>query len=169
MDIHQAQERDCNQKGVTERTMTGGAGGVGSGRMMDTCNEWREEGGIPDVVLLLPGEFQSVAEDLDSRLFITESTCLGRLTVDTEHLPIGSQKSATQMFTQVTWLRGRGGPSVASRFMLNDASTNTHPLIVWAVTRMYLKYGQTPLKQILPLLQSTYTHTAHLFNQPLGV
>lgn len=45
------------------------------------------EGGIPDVSLLLPGEFQSVAEDLDSRLFKTESTCLGRLTVDTEHLP----------------------------------------------------------------------------------
>lgn len=37
--------------------------------------------------LLLLGEFQSVAEDLDSRLFRTESTCLGRLTVETEHLP----------------------------------------------------------------------------------
>lgn len=28
-----------------------------------------------------------MAEDLESRLLITESTCLGRLTVDTEHLP----------------------------------------------------------------------------------
>lgn len=44
-------------------------------------------GGVPDVSLLLLGEFQSVAEDLDSLLFKSESTCLGRLTVDTEHLP----------------------------------------------------------------------------------
>lgn len=62
-----------------------GFGGVGGGRVMDTCT--REEVVIPGVVLLLLGEFQSVAEDLDSRLFITVSTCLGRLTVDKEHLP----------------------------------------------------------------------------------
>lgn len=35
---------------------------------------------------VLLGEFQRVAEDLESLLFITESTCLGRLTADTEHL-----------------------------------------------------------------------------------
>lgn len=28
-----------------------------------------------------------MAEDLESRLFRTESTCLGRLTAETEHLP----------------------------------------------------------------------------------
>lgn len=37
--------------------------------------------------LLLLGEFQRVAEDLESLLFRAESTCLGRLTVDNEHLP----------------------------------------------------------------------------------
>lgn len=40
------------------------------------------------VVLLLLGEFQSVAEDLERRLFRTESTCFGRLTADTEHRPV---------------------------------------------------------------------------------
>lgn len=57
------------------------------------------EGGIPDVALLLLGEFQSVAEDLDSRLFITESTCLGRLTVDTEHLPKKPRERHTDVHT----------------------------------------------------------------------
>lgn len=56
-------------------------------------------GGIPDVALLLLGEFQSVAEDLDSRLFITESTCLGRLTVDTEHLPKKPRERHTDVHT----------------------------------------------------------------------
>lgn len=37
--------------------------------------------------LLLLGEFQSVAEDLDSLLLMTGSTCLGKLTVEAEHLP----------------------------------------------------------------------------------
>lgn len=36
-------------------------------------------------LLLLLGEFQRVAEDLESRLLIIESTCLGRFTADTEH------------------------------------------------------------------------------------
>lgn len=40
------------------------------------------------VVLLLLGEFQRVAEDLERRLFRTESTCLGRLTAETEHRPV---------------------------------------------------------------------------------
>lgn len=35
-------------------------------------------------LLLLLGEFQRVAEDLESRLLIIESTCLGRFTADTE-------------------------------------------------------------------------------------
>lgn len=38
------------------------------------------------LLLLLLGEFQSVAEDFESRLLIIESTCLGRFTADTEHL-----------------------------------------------------------------------------------
>lgn len=42
--------------------------------------------GVRARLRVLLGEFQSVAEDLESRLFITESTCLGRLTADTEHL-----------------------------------------------------------------------------------
>lgn len=68
-------------------------------------------GDIPDVALLLLGEFQSVAEDLDSLLFITVSTCLGRLTVDTEHLP----KKPRERHTDVhTWLRGRRGTCAAS-------------------------------------------------------
>lgn len=62
--------------------------------------------GVPDVFLLLLGEFQIVAEDLDSRLFKTESTCLGRLTVDTEHLP--KKPKERQFFTQVRCLRKKG-------------------------------------------------------------
>lgn len=59
--------------------------------------------------LLLLGEFQSVAEDLDSRLFITESTCLGRLTVETEHLPEEPRErhTHTQIYTH-TSLRPSG-------------------------------------------------------------
>lgn len=73
-----------------------GFGGVGGGKVMDTLNgRW----GIPDVALLLLGEFQSVAEDLDSRLFITESTCFGRLTVDTEHLPKKPRERHTDVHT----------------------------------------------------------------------
>lgn len=42
----------------------------------------------------LLGEFQSVAEDFESRLLIIESTCLGRFTADTEHLlPPGGEKT----------------------------------------------------------------------------
>lgn len=47
------------------------------------------------VSLLLLGEFQRVAEDLESLLFITVSTCLGRLTADIEHLPAKSTKNRT--------------------------------------------------------------------------
>ncbi len=42
--------------------------------------------------LLLQGDVQRVAEDLESRLFMTESTCLGRLTADIEHLPVKSRE-----------------------------------------------------------------------------
>lgn len=63
---------------------------------MDT---FKKERGIPGVVLLLLGEFQSVAEDLESRLFITESTCLGRLTVEREHLPKKSRERHTDVHT----------------------------------------------------------------------
>ena len=52
-----------------------------------------EEGGLGHLLLLL-GEFQSVAEDFESRLLIIESTCLGRFTADTEHLlPPGGEKT----------------------------------------------------------------------------
>lgn len=43
--------------------------------------------GLRALLRLLLGEFQSVAEDLESLLSMAESTCLGRLTVDKEHLP----------------------------------------------------------------------------------
>lgn len=49
--------------------------------------EGRREESKAGSSLLLLGEFQSVAEDLDSLLFITGSTCLGKLTVEAEHLP----------------------------------------------------------------------------------
>lgn len=65
-------------------------------------------GGFPDVSLLLLGEFQSVAEDLDSRLFKTESTCLGRLTVDTEHLPKKPRERHTVFHTGQTVERKKG-------------------------------------------------------------
>lgn len=55
------------------------------------------------VSLLLLGEFQRVPEDLENLLFITVSTCLGRLTADIEHLPAKSRKHRTQ-----TMLRGLG-------------------------------------------------------------
>lgn len=70
-----------------------------------TLGEW---GGVPDVSLLLLGEFQSVAEDLDSRLFKTESTCLGRLTVDTEHLPKKPRERHTVFHTGQTVERKKG-------------------------------------------------------------
>lgn len=69
---------------------------------------------VPDGFLLRLGEFQSVAEDLDSLLFMTESTCLGRLTADTEQMPGGSQRASqrqdTTWLTQRSW-RSRGGES----------------------------------------------------------
>lgn len=42
-----------------------------------------------------------MAEDLDSRLFITESTCLGRLTVETEHLPEEPKDRHTHTHTNI--------------------------------------------------------------------
>lgn len=42
--------------------------------------------GLSWTLRFLPGEFQRVAEDLERRLFRGVSTCLGRLTADTEHL-----------------------------------------------------------------------------------
>lgn len=59
----------------------------------------RGGGDIPDVSLLLLGDFQSVAEDLDSRLFKAEATCLCRLTVDTEHLPKKPRERDTDVHT----------------------------------------------------------------------
>ena len=44
-----------------------GLEGVGRIGVMDTL---KKERGIPGVALLLLGEFQSVADDLESRLFI---------------------------------------------------------------------------------------------------
>lgn len=45
--------------------------------------------------LLLLGEFQSVAEDLDSLLLMTGSACLGKLTVEAEHLPAPERTQQT--------------------------------------------------------------------------
>lgn len=111
------EHKDWNQseeelkKKNQNRTMMNRFWGVGDGD--GHSYTWRLVGGggdIPDVALLLLGEFQSVAEDLDSLLFITVSTCLGRLTVDTEHLP----KKPRERHTDVhTWLRGRSGTCAA--------------------------------------------------------
>ena len=49
-----------------------------------------------------------MAEDLDSRLFITESTCLGRLTVDTEHLPKKPRERHTDVHTGHMFERKNG-------------------------------------------------------------
>lgn len=65
-------------------------------------------GFVPGVSLLLVGEFQSVAEDLESLLFITESTCLGRLTVESEHLPKKPRKRHTDVHTGHMTLSKRG-------------------------------------------------------------
>lgn len=56
--------------------------------------------------LLLLGEFHSVAEDLDSLLLMTGSTCLGKLTVEAEHLPAPER---TQQTTTVHKAGGRAG------------------------------------------------------------
>lgn len=70
---------------------------------------FKEAQGVPDVALLLLGEFQSVAEDLESRLFITESTCLGRLTADTEHLPKKPRERHTDVHKGNIGKKNRGG------------------------------------------------------------
>lgn len=84
------------------------------------------ERGIPHVSLLLLGEFQSVAEDLDSRLFKTESTCLGRLTVDTEHLPKKPRERHTVFHTGQMVERKKGKVCGAMPY----AQTNKQPSTV---------------------------------------
>lgn len=111
---HQAQERDWNQKGKNWKKKMDGFGGVGGGRVMDTV---KRTGGGGGAFQMLPyfcwGSSRAwrrtwtVACLLQSpRVWagwpLTQSICLR------------SQESATQMFTQVIWLRGRGGTSVAS-------------------------------------------------------
>lgn len=81
-----------------------GPGVIGRAPGMSILAElWGVEGGLAtrgsgggrlSLLLLLLGEFQSVAEDFESRLLIIESTCLGRFTADTEHLlPPGGEKT----------------------------------------------------------------------------
>lgn len=62
--------------------------------------------------LLLLGEFQRVAEDLDSLLLMTGSTCLGKLTVEAEHLPAPER---TQQTTTVHKAGGVGNPRMYCR------------------------------------------------------
>lgn len=113
-----------------------GFGGVfGSGRMMDTI---KRVGGIPDVALLLLGEFQSVAEDLESRLFITESTCLGRLTVDREHLPKEAKRAPHRCSHRSHGWEAESELVWRHALRSNDASTNIHPHAVKATTVMHL-------------------------------
>lgn len=83
-EIRQWKGATAREKKKKKGTMMEGLVGVASGWMME---RFKQAQAVPDVALLLLGEFQSVAEDLESRLFITESTCLGRLTAETEHLP----------------------------------------------------------------------------------
>lgn len=119
-------------------------------------------GDIPDVALLLLGEFQSVAEDLDSLLFITVSTCLGRLTVDTEHLP----KKPRERHTDVhTWLRGRRGTCAASCVTLRRRG-NKHAPARRKVTDC--ERQQPPLRPspVSWLLHNASTHSGehHMFS-----
>lgn len=70
-----------------------------------------------------------MAEDLDSRLFITESTCLGRLTVDTEHLPKKPRERHTDVHTGHMIERKNGnfcGVMCYARMM--PLQTHTHTL-----------------------------------------
>lgn len=74
--------------------------------------------------LLLLGEFQSVAEDLDSLLLMTGSTCLGKLTVEAEHLPAPER---TQQTTTVHKAAGggrvgAGGPQLRTEGAANSLS-----------------------------------------------
>lgn len=57
--------------------------------------------------LLLLGEFQSVAEDLDSLLLMTGSTCRGKLTVEAEHLPAPERRQHTPVTTEDCAAPGR--------------------------------------------------------------
>lgn len=72
--------------GVREGDEEEGTGREGGGSLVDI-----------DVgsSLLLLGEFHSVAEDLDSLLLMTGSTCLGKLTVEAEHLPAPERTQQT--------------------------------------------------------------------------
>lgn len=68
---------------------------------------WRWDAGAAPF-LLLQGEFQSVAEDLDSLLLITGSVCRGRLTVEAEHLP-AERNTESRAFILTPWeTAGRG-------------------------------------------------------------
>lgn len=65
--------------------------------------------------LLLLGEFHSVAEDLDSLLLMTGSTCLGKLTVEAEHLPAPERTQQTTTVHKAGgcgWVGPRLRPSV---------------------------------------------------------
>lgn len=68
--------------------------------------------------LLLLGEFHRVAEDLDSLLLMTGSTCRGRLTVEAEHLPAPERTQHRQLFTwagpehRPTFSQGPDSPAV---------------------------------------------------------
>lgn len=137
----------------------------------------RGGGGIPDVALLLLGEFQSVAEDLDSRLFITVSTCLGRLTVDTEHLPKKPRERHTDVHTGHMVERKNGnfcGVMRCARMM--PPQTHTHILwsnrsVMWATA---IKADSCALNAsiiISALLRCMHAHSAPYvhFSPPLGV
>lgn len=67
---------------------------------------WRWNAGAAPF-LLLQGEFQSVAEDLDSLLLITGSVCRGRLTVEAEHLP-AERNTESRAFILTPWATAGG-------------------------------------------------------------
>lgn len=77
--------------------------GSGGGR-----KEARWDTDVVGSSLLLLGEFHSVAEDLDSLLLMTGSTCLGKLTVEAEHLP------APERTQQTTTVHKAGGAAAAA-------------------------------------------------------
>lgn len=65
-------------------------------------------------VLLRFGEFQRVADDLDSLLLRTGSVCRGRFTVDEEHLP-APERTGENTHTHTRSQRNRQGNLHATR------------------------------------------------------
>lgn len=165
---HQAQKRDYNQ----EREKITGKKKIGQWEtdldIWATAQWWthlKSCGGIPDAALLLLGEFQSVAEDLESRLFITESTCLGRLTVDTEHLPKKPKERHTDVHSGHMCQRKRRNSCGITLLEIMPLQTFTHTLKTVTVTFVtgthLVKANSCVLTMSIITYRSTQASMAH--------